>query len=337
MISSIYLEFPGGPSATVTCIGDPPCVPMLELIRIHASQFKRTAVVRRFGDTSFKATAAETKTLKEAGAVASRSHDIRLVQIVALGAGVVATVNADADDAADKDAGADQNGYTVDDLIIHEGMDQHESESIELPVSLPQHVQVSADCAGSALNVHSNALAEDPTGHNAHEHSIASSIHTHWQSTSVAVHAQSTTVSRRSVKDPNISVDTVLASLHLQPSASLPPAQRWALALVRHCALVHVSAPQTYNVLRAAFGLVLFGETGKCKGTAKTICRDIDEDLRCGLFACVAVKTGGRRTGNARFALQCVEWTKWLEIAEEEGFEEVSPLGTPPPLPVEEE
>jgi hypothetical protein len=114
--------------------------------------------------------------------------------------------------------------------------------------------------------------------------------------------------------------------------------QRWALSLVRHRALVHVAGgPHTYNVLRAAFGLVLFGATGERKGTINTICHDEDLFGLGGMFDTVPVKTGGRRVGTERFALQCVDWTQWLEVASLEGFEEASPLGKPPPLPADEE
>ena len=92
MSISVHLEFPGGPSDTVTCIGDPLSVPLTELIRINAGKLSQSAVRRRFGDTAVTATAAETKALKAAGAVPSRSHDIRIVRLTALGAGVVSTV-----------------------------------------------------------------------------------------------------------------------------------------------------------------------------------------------------------------------------------------------------
>jgi hypothetical protein len=381
MSISVHLEFPGGPSATVTCIGDPPSVPLLELIRIHAGKIKRTAVCRRFGDTAVTATVAETKALKAAGAVPPRSHNIRIVRLTALGAGVVSTVlepeDSDSDDirvdcdegAGEHDAdmmeGADSDQH--DNAILEGAADQQDmlllppapllaSAGSALAVHLPTHAEswdeysISAPHvtpplelapAGSALAVHCPPTSADLSALITQPQSLSESAGSAQSAGAAATVSSQSAADNRShgarVKDPNVSVDTILSSLHLPLSATLTPVKRWSLELVRHCVVAHVSAAQTYNVLRAAFGLVLFGATGKRKGTTNTICRDEDLLDLGGLFVRVPVLTGGRRAGKARFALQCVEWAQWLDVAEAEGFEEVAPLGAPPPLPAEDE
>jgi hypothetical protein len=113
-------------------------VPLLELVRIHASQIKRTAVCRRFGDTKTMATTEETKMLKDAGAVPSRAHGIHLVPITDLGAGVVATVTTDINTGAhqhDDDIG---NGtHQPEHGSMHANEDAYESMEVTATPVMP--------------------------------------------------------------------------------------------------------------------------------------------------------------------------------------------------------
>jgi hypothetical protein len=225
-------------------------------------------------------------------------------------------------------------------LAVHFPLPTHPESHDEHSISAP-HVTPPLELApaGSALAVHCSPTSADLSAHGNRPQSLSAGSA---QSAGAAatVSPQSAADNRSHgvrVKDPNVSVDTILSSLQLPLSATLTPVKRWSLELVRHCVIAHVSTAQTYNVLRAAFGLVLCGATGKRKGTINTICRDEDLLNLAGLFARVPVLTGGRRAGKARFELQCVEWAQWLEVAEAEGFEELAPLGAPPPLPAENE
>jgi hypothetical protein len=131
------------------------------------------------------------------------------------------------------------------------------------------------------------------------------------------------------------SVDAVLAGLHVDPTTLLP-VQRWSLEVAHRAVLAHTEIARSYNVSRAAFGLVLHGATGKRKGTQNTICHD-EHLVALGLFSSVRVKSGGRRCGTAMSALRCVDWIKWLAVADKLGFTaSPPPLDAPPPLPQDE-
>ena len=105
-----------------------------------------------------------------------------------------------------------------------------------------------------------------------------------------------------------------------------------AFAVVANHLFAETELSRAYNVSRAAFGLILNGTTGKRKGTQNTICHT-DHLLALRLFANAPVKSGGRRSGTTMSALRCSDWTRWLSVADELGFERTPPLGAPPQLP----
>jgi hypothetical protein len=262
--SRLYLEFPGGPSGTVTCVYNPLRVPVLELVRIHTGQLKRSAVCRRFGNIASTASVAETKALKNAGAVPTRSPNVRLVGITQL-VGVVATpMEAEAATATE-----------LEDAAAYWAEQPPTVTAADGPTAPPMPVRRN----------------------------------------------------RRGAVDPNISVEEVLVELGHDPRVLLP-VQHWALRLARHAVLAHTDARRTYNTLRAAFGLVLSGATGKRSGTANTICRDEHLLALGGLFA------KAPRAKGSGSSLGCTDWGEWMRVADENGFVDAPPLLAPPPLPV---
>jgi hypothetical protein len=311
-VSHVRITLGSGISGTVACVGEPPAVPLVELIKIHTGRLGRTAVCGHFKDSALPATAADTQALKSAGVVPPRAHGIRLVPISSLvDAVVTVVVNVDADRDMDYNVSHDTTeiAFTVVDNAVPAvlDIDLDDAESRDTTSVCDTTSDLSEPLQPTTPAAVTMEQAVEPI------------------SVSVSVPRKR----RRLGQDT--SVDAVIAGLHVDPT-SLLPVQRWSLEVAHRAVLAHTDVARGYNVSRAAFGLVLHGVTGKRKGTQNTICHD-EHLLALGLFSRVRVTSGGRRCGTAMSALRCVDWTKWLVVADKLGFTAAPPLGTPPPLP----
>jgi hypothetical protein len=300
-VSHVRITLGSGVSGTVAVVGEPPSVPLVELIKIHTGRLGRTAVCGHFKDSAVPASIEDTLALKSAGVVPPRAHGIRIVPISSL-ADAVVTVVVDAD------------------------RNLHDIVSYDAELASPEVTQL------ALVDVESNDTLSTAGCETVSDLSEPSPI-----AATVAPAAEPDVVpvlGKRRRLGQDSSVDQVLAGLHVEPTSVLP-VQRWSLEVAHRAVLAHTDVARGYNVSRAAFGLVLHGVTGKRKGTQNTICHD-EHLLALGLFSRVRVTSGGRRCGTAMSALRCVDWTKWLIVADKLGFTATPPLGMPPPLPQDE-